>query len=57
MDEKEAEAIKRKLVALEKLMLRHAWTPMTPAPDEELAEEAAKEAEECREKQSDSTTA
>lgn len=47
MDEKEAEIIKKKLLLLEELMLRHTWTSMTPGPDTKLAEEAKRETEEC----------
>jgi hypothetical protein len=50
MNKKEAEAVKRKLQALEWLMQRHMWTSMTPGPDDKLAEEAKKETEECQEK-------
>lgn len=53
MDEKEAEVMKRKLLAMERLMLRHMWTSLTPAPDDWLAEEARKEMEECKEKAED----
>ena len=50
MNKKEAEAVKRKLQALEGLMLRHMWTSMTPSPDDKFAEEVKRETEECQEK-------
>ena len=53
MIEKEAEVMKRKLLDLEELMLRHMWTPMMLAPDDKLAEEPKGKERNARKRQID----